>query len=160
MKIHPKFILAVILLIAASPLHAATLTVTNTSDTGAGSLRQAIVDAASGDTINFDAALSGSTITLAGTHLTIDKNITIDASSLPEGIVIDADELSRCFFINVAATDVTFKALTITGGLTGSNDHGGGIFNEGTLALEACTIHDCLEPVTTAAPSTIPAPSP
>ena len=143
MKFHPKFILAAILLIAASPLHAATLTVTNTSDSGAGSLRQAIADAVSGDTINFDASLSGSTITLAGTHLTIDKNLSIDASSLPDGIVIDADELSRCIFVDVAATNVTLKALTITGGLTGSNDHGGGIFNEGTLALEACTIHDC-----------------
>ena len=143
MKFHPKFILAAILLIAASPLHAATLTVTNTFDTGAGSLRQAIADAASDDIITFDAALSGSTITLAGTHLTIDKNLSIDASSLPDGIVIDADELSRCFSIVVAATDVTFEALTITGGQTGNNEFGGGVYNEGTLALQACTIHDC-----------------
>ena len=41
--------------VAGGPAAAAnTLTVTNTNDSGAGSLRQAIADAASGDTINFN----------------------------------------------------------------------------------------------------------
>ena len=35
------------------PAEAATLTVTNANDSGAGSLRQAIADAAAGDTITF-----------------------------------------------------------------------------------------------------------
>ena len=49
--------LALLLTGAASAAQAATLTVTNTNDSGAGSLRQAIADAAAGDTIVFDAAL-------------------------------------------------------------------------------------------------------
>ena len=54
--------------------HAATITVTNTNDSGPGSLRQAIADANSGDTINF--AVTG-TITLGGAKLDIYKNLTI-----------------------------------------------------------------------------------
>ena len=40
--------------LAASPVQAATITVTNTNDSGVGSLPQAINDAASGDTITFN----------------------------------------------------------------------------------------------------------
>ncbi|KAB2928927.1 MAG: hypothetical protein F9K25_11785 [Candidatus Contendobacter sp.] len=46
------------------PAQAATLTVINNNDGGPGSLRQVIVDASAGDTITFDNALSGQTITL------------------------------------------------------------------------------------------------
>src|SRR5258708_22581384 len=53
---------------------AATLTVTNLNDSGAGSLRQALLDAASGDTITF--SVTG-TIVLSGTRLDITKNLTI-----------------------------------------------------------------------------------
>ena len=58
-------------------VHAATLTVTTTADSGAGSLRQALADANDGDTIQFDAALNGQTIGLTSAELVIDKNITI-----------------------------------------------------------------------------------
>ena len=50
----------------------AVLTVLNTADSGAGSLREAVqvanADASSGisDTINFDASLAGATISLTG----------------------------------------------------------------------------------------------
>src|SRR5207248_2434759 len=50
------------------------ITVTNTSDSDPGSLRQALADASDGDTINF--AVSG-TISLTSGELVIDKNITI-----------------------------------------------------------------------------------
>jgi len=129
-------------LFVSSPLSAVDQIVTSTADSGAGSLRQAIVDAVSGDTITFDSSLDGATITLSSGQLFIDKNLTIDASSLPDGIVIDANQSSRCFTIDTL-TDVTLRALTITGGLTGTNGLGGGIRNDGALTLEACTIHDC-----------------
>ncbi len=52
-------LLTLVLLLAgaASAAQAATLTVTNTNDSGAGSLRQAIINAAAGDTIVFDSSV-------------------------------------------------------------------------------------------------------
>ena len=47
-------------------------------DSGPGSLRAAIAAASNGDTIQFDAALNGQSITLTSGKLAIDKNITID----------------------------------------------------------------------------------
>ena len=55
---------------------AATITVTNGNDSGPGSLRQAIVNASPGDTINF--APSVTTVNLTSDELLIDKNLTID----------------------------------------------------------------------------------
>ena len=46
-------------LAGASSVEAATLIVTSTTDSGAGSLRSAIAAASDGDTIQFDAALNG-----------------------------------------------------------------------------------------------------
>src|SRR5438094_5417285 len=54
-----------------------TITVTNTNDSGPGSLRQALVDANDGDTINFDPALKGQTVLLTTAELAIAKSITI-----------------------------------------------------------------------------------
>ncbi len=59
----------------AHPLPVSTLTVTNTNDAGSGSLRQAIIDASSGETIKF--SVTG-TIRLTSGQLTIDKNLTIN----------------------------------------------------------------------------------
>src|SRR6185369_15667655 len=60
----------------ATPTLAATLVVTNTNATGAGSLDQAIIDAAPGDTITFAAGVTG-TITPGATYA-ISKNLTIN----------------------------------------------------------------------------------
>src|SRR5246127_4858651 len=70
--------IGVLLLCAvAIPVHATTITVTNTNDSGPGSLRQALVDSHDGDTINFDPALNGQTILLTTAELAIAKNVTI-----------------------------------------------------------------------------------
>ena len=51
-------------LLGASTAWADTITVINTNDSGPGSLRQALVEANDGDTINFDSSLNGQKITL------------------------------------------------------------------------------------------------
>src|SRR6266516_7647330 len=55
-------------------VYANVITVTNTNDSGPGSLRQALADANDGDTINF--AVTG-TIGLTSGELLVDKAITI-----------------------------------------------------------------------------------
>ena len=52
------------------------ITVTNNSDYGSGTLRQAVLDAQSGDTIKFDASLSNQTITLSS-GLWLNKSFAI-----------------------------------------------------------------------------------
>ncbi len=94
------------LLATASP--AATLTVTSNADAGAGSLRQAIADALSGDTIVFDAALNGGVITLAS-ELAFDKSLNIVGPG-PDLLTIDGNLTSRIFTLNPgAASDNTVR---------------------------------------------------
>src|SRR6266567_2863543 len=63
-----------LLCLVALSTQAATITVTNTNDSGVGSLRQAIADANDGDTIHF--GITG-TITLTTGELLVDKSVTI-----------------------------------------------------------------------------------
>lgn len=58
----------------------ATITVTDASDNGAGTFRQALTDAAAGDTINFDLPV-GTTIQLNSALTVINKTLVIDASA-------------------------------------------------------------------------------
>jgi hypothetical protein len=60
--------------VSLSSNHAATITVTNTNDSGPGSLRQALADANNGDTVNF--SVTG-TITLTSGELLLDKGVNI-----------------------------------------------------------------------------------
>src|SRR5437762_2781254 len=71
-----RFALIAVLLLAATTMsaHAATITVTNTNDSGPGSLRQVLANANNGDTISF--TVTG-TIALTSGGLPVTKNVTI-----------------------------------------------------------------------------------
>ena len=56
--------LSVIQILFVQPAYAATVPVTNTLDAGAGSLREAVVEAADGDTVVFDAAVFSVPLTI------------------------------------------------------------------------------------------------
>ncbi|MCU0753496.1 MAG: CSLREA domain-containing protein [Xanthomonadales bacterium] len=112
------------------------IVVSNTNNSGAGSLRNAIqtLDSVTDRffDIQFDSATFGapSTITLAGTELAIRGNMNIlgPAANL---LTISGNNQSRVFQVFPGIT-ATLSGLSITGGNAGGGD-GGGIFNDGTL---------------------------
>ncbi|MBK1856281.1 hypothetical protein JO972_15025 [Verrucomicrobiaceae bacterium 5K15] len=122
--------------------------VTNTNDAGAGSLRAAIAAASSGSLITFDPTLDGQTITLSSGQLLIDKNITIDASTLTSGLTIDANGgVTNHRVIEIeTGSSVELSHLTITGGRTPDapigepGESGGGIYCGGNLTLTHCNV--------------------
>ena len=130
------------LLLSATDAPAGTLTVTNGNDSGAGSLRRAILFALPGDTINF--APSVTTVNLTTDELAIDKNLTIigpDANRLTVQRSTNAPEF-RIFRIRSSTVTVSISGITISNGISVSFDPGrgfgsagGGISSAGILTL-------------------------
>ncbi len=104
--------------------------VSNANDSGDGSLRQLLTNAAC-PTITFASGVTK--ISLAGTQLTVARNVLIHGGS---GVIISGNNLSRVFYVNSGVT-ASFAGLTITGGQV--SDSGAGIWNKGTLTLESST---------------------
>jgi len=119
------------------PVARALITVINTNDSGTGSLRQAIADAASGEEIQF--SVTG-TITLTTGQLVISKNLIITGPG-EAGLTIYGNNASRVFMVNSGFT-LNFSGVTIANG--NSSTWGGGIANEGTLNISNCVITNCL----------------
>jgi hypothetical protein len=137
------FVLVGLLLFCPTALHArgVFVTVTNTNDSGPGSLRQALADVHDGDFINFARALNGQTITLTGGELLVDKSITISSPG-PTNLTVNADGMSRVLHTGPGTT-VSISGLTITGGvlLFPNGGNGGGVLNDhATLRMTNCTV--------------------
>lgn len=122
-------------------------TVTNTDDSGAGSLRQAILDAnntPSDDVINFSTQLLGQTITLTSGQLLVTDDLRIEGPG-DYNLTVSGNNASRVFlvsdgndnnFINVA-----ISGLTVTqGNNTATLGKGAGIWNEESLTVTDSTI--------------------
>jgi hypothetical protein len=104
-----------LVLASSGPVQAATYTVTNTSDAGLGSLRQAVLNANANpgaDIIVFDSSVSG-TISLISGEMAIADSVTINGPG-PETLSIDAAGASDIFVIS-ASSPVTDIALTVSG---------------------------------------------
>ncbi|HZJ13811.1 MAG TPA: choice-of-anchor Q domain-containing protein, partial [Chthoniobacteraceae bacterium] len=123
--------------------------VTNTNDTGAGSLRQALAASATfpdPSLITFAPGLSGQTITLASDIVAATTGgATIDASALPSGITIMGGGQSgdHRLFTVASGASLTVRGVAFTnGGGSGLTffSEGGAILNEGSLALTRCTL--------------------
>lgn len=136
------FSFVLLMFAATGAARAATLTVTNTNDAGAGSLRQAIISAASGDTIVFDATVfaSAQTINLTSGELSIGKNLTISGTGARRLTVQRSSSSATNFRVfNVASGIVNISGMTISNG----NDSGGGsgLLNlNGTVTLNNVTV--------------------
>ena len=109
-------------------VQASILTVTNTNDNGPGSLRQALVNANFGDTI--DATRISGVITLTSGELLVNKSVTINGAGA-DLLAIDGSAGGTVFQV-MSMGPVTISHVTIR------NAHGrfgGGIFNGGVGTL-------------------------
>jgi len=120
------------------------ITVTNTNDSGAGSLRQAIANAVAGDTIAFASGLANQTITLTSGQLTVNKNLIFDGAAAAN-LKISGNNASRVF--EIQALQATFRNLIITNGrVIGNNENGAGAGiktnNSTVLIVENCQLNN------------------
>lgn len=114
-------------------LAAPVITVTNTDDNGAGSLRQAIFDANTtpGTVIQFDPAIAGQTIVLSGV-LKGASEFTIEGP-VPKGITISGNLTTQVFEVFNNA-DLVLRNLSIVNGRDGE---GAGIqIDKGKVTLD------------------------
>ena len=121
----------------------ATITVVNNGDSGVGSLRQALSDSVSGDTVTFSTTM---TVNL-NSQLVISKNVTIAGDLNHDGVAdvtLSGQYKTQVLRVGSGVT-ATLDGLVITQGLAAGNGAaagvdgtaamGGGIVNLGNLTL-------------------------
>jgi hypothetical protein len=141
------FASALAFLFAAISAQTATITVNSSTDSGGTcpgancTLRQAIANAASGDTIIFDSRVS--VITLTTDELLISKNLAVRG---PGASLLSIQRSAapgipqfRIFEIG-ASVNATISDLTITNGSSSGLGDGGGLYNRGTISITGCAI--------------------
>ncbi|MDU8281487.1 Ig-like domain-containing protein [Pseudomonas syringae pv. actinidiae] len=128
----------------------ATFTVTSTSNTGTGSLREALTNAQNGDIVTFS---TGMTVALQS-QIVVSKNITIDGDLNNDGVAdVTLDGQNRTSVIRVnSGVTATLDGVIITRGvastagassgatIAASDALGGGINNAGNLTLRNVTV--------------------
>ena len=147
----------VLIALAAVSTQAAILFVSNTQDSGAGSLRGTVAAAGAGDTIVFNIPTSDPgydpstgvfTIYMAG-EIVIDKDLTITGPSAAN-IALSGNHISRIF--NVTTGTVAISNLSLIDGKAKGADAspyevphepgmpgvGGAVLNQGTLTITRC----------------------
>jgi glucose/arabinose dehydrogenase len=120
-----------------SPVCVTNPVVANNSDSGAGSLRQAIADACDGSTITFSGVVSPITLT---TEVAIDKNVTIQGPG-SAALTISGNNAVRVLNIGsvTPGINVTLSGLTIANGQVTAGNNAGGILNNSTGTLSITT---------------------
>lgn len=153
--------LAFTIILLSANIRAAVYSVTNTNDSGAGSLRAAVLSAnttVASDVINIAiplhdpncTAVGVCTIKLTSGELTVTTavlagSLTISNSTSAANLLISGNNSSRVFY-TLLGSNLTLQAVTITGGNgTGAsapsfNNLGGGIYNRGTLTLNNSSV--------------------
>jgi len=129
------FVLAAALA-GAMPALATSWSVTDASDSRSdtNSLRYAINNSASGDTITFKLP-NPSTITLTNGLLAISQNLTITGPGANQ-LAISGNNASQVFYINSSGV-LNISGVTIE---NGNGDDGSGIYNAGKLTLSNSTL--------------------
>ena len=135
--------------IGAVEIRPSTMIVTHTSDSGPGSLRQAIDDnngLGGGNLILFSSNVTG-TITLSGAELTITAPTSIFGPGA-KLLTVSGNNSTRVFSVLDGPSEI--YGLTISDGLVigspglqgqdGFDGRGAGIYNQAMLSVEECTI--------------------
>ena len=123
--------------------------VTNTNDSGRGSLRQAVLDDVSGDEpIEFASSLSGHTITLLS-PIVINHNLTITG---PGASVLTISGGGATEIFQVESGTVAISGVTLASGVA---PQGGAISNSGTLSISADIFSGDVAQGTTASPGAL-----
>ncbi len=119
----------------------AIITVSSTADSGKGTLREAILNAKSDDTIRFDSSLANKTIKL-NEQLVVDKSLTIDGADAAN-LTISGENKTRILRVSYDYSDVVLRNLTFANGKAVDNDssktqRGGAIelIDSNTLVVE------------------------
>lgn len=99
------------------------------------SLREVISAAQPGELIRFAPHLSGGTLALEGSALSIDQSMTIDGSRLADQITIRAALGSRIFSVS-PSREIVIRGLRLSGGFA---ERGGAVLNDGGIV----TLRDC-----------------
>lgn len=124
---------------------AGTIRVTSSADAGPGTLRQAVLEAASGDILEFAPEIKR--IELIGGELVIDKALEIrgpQVDSPEKQLLLDAKGTSRLFHVPGLPGGepplVVLSDLALTGGSV-RGENGGAVLNAGNLTLLRCSIY-------------------
>src|SRR5215213_4997228 len=112
-------------------LVAPAIIVTNTDDAGAGSLRQAVLDAPDGATIQFDASIAGQTIVLSTGAIEIEKVVTIEGP-VPLGMTVSGGLKTRIFTVNPTG-EAVFRNLSM---VNGRDESAGAIRSTGRITVD------------------------
>jgi hypothetical protein len=132
-------IIAGLIFSALANIYAGNFLVSNTADSGAGSLRQAILDATAANTnstINF--AVTG-TITLGSTLTVTTTNCLTVNGPGTNLLTISGNNAVQVFSVNSGAV-ATISGLTIANGLATGYANGAGVNNAGNLTIQSCAI--------------------
>lgn len=131
--------------LSAVAIEAPVFIVTTTADSGAGSLRRVLADAAAhpgADFVRFAPGFTGP-INLNSEIIINDlSSVTVDANSIDTGVTIRALGAHRLFHIS-PGTIAAFQRLILTGGSVGGgypDSYGGAVFVDGALTLTGCTV--------------------
>ena len=117
--------------------------VSNSGDSGPGSLRSALSSAFNGETISFDPTLNGATITLSSGNLVVSGlTVEIDATSLAEGVSLSGNNSSRIFLVS-GTSNVTLRNLRIRDGQAFEGNGGAVFLAGGNLQMVGCTVSNC-----------------
>ena len=110
--------------------------VTNTLDSGPGSLRDCVENASSGQVIAFDNVVFNSEISLTSGQLLICANVNIEGA-MTNNISISAGSMNRVFEI-MSGMDALIEGIEIKAGIA---TEGNAIMNNGNLIMQDVIIH-------------------